>query len=278
MSDRIPISAIVQTYNASEHLDACLTALAQADEILVVDMESTDDTVEIARRHGARVVVKPRGGHRLVEAYRDFAIHEAAHDWVLVVDADELVPPALWSFLRSEIERDNSPRAYLIPIKNYFMGKWMRCYYPDYILRFFNRVDARWPYAVHSRPSHRGPVVTIPAGRTDLAFVHLANESVGRTLTKMNSYTDNEAERRAAGFSPFKLLYEPPFRFFKTYILKGGFREGWPGFIHAVHDGIYRFAALAKIEEKRRPAGETEVERDAAAVLNTQNTEISKTC
>ena len=273
MNERVPISAIVHTYNAAEHLDACLTALAPADEILVVDMESTDNTVEIARRHGARVVVKPRGEHRLAEAYRDFAIHEAAHDWVLVVDADELVPPELWRFLRSEIESDASPRAYLIPIKNYFMGKWMRCYYPDYILRFFNRVGAHWPYAVHSRPSHRGPVVTIPSSRTDLAFVHLANESVGRTLTKMNSYTDNEAVRRAEGFNPFKLLYEPPFRFFKTYVLKGGFREGWPGFIHAVHDGIYRFAALAKIEEKRRPDTDTDVKRDARAVLNPENSD-----
>lgn len=268
MSKHIPISAIVHTYNAAEHLDECLRALAPADEILVVDMESTDDTVAIARRHGARVVVKERGEHRLPEAYRDFAIHEAANDWVLVVDADELVPAELWKFLRGELERDDSPRAYLIPIKNYFMGKWMRCYYPDYILRFFNRVGAHWPYAVHSRPSHVGPEIVIPASRTDLAFVHLANESVGRTLTKMNGYTDNEAIRREKDFSPFKMLYEPGFRFFKTYVLKGGFREGWPGFIHAVHDGIYRFAALAKIAEKQRTQAGSDVERDADRILN----------
>ena len=59
-------------------------------------------------------------------------------------------------------------------------------------------------------------------------------------------------ERRRKSFSPWKLLTEPPFRFFKTYVLKGGFREGWPGFIHAVHDGIYRFAILAKLQEERR--------------------------
>lgn len=261
MEKEAKISAVVHTYNASEHLDRCLSCLHDLDEILVVDMESTDDTVAIAERHGARVIVKPRGEHRLPEAYREFAIHAAAHDWVLVVDADELVPPALIEYLRAELRRDQSPRGYLIPIRNYFMGKWMRCYYPDFILRFFNRVDARWPYHIHSRPEHKGPEVKIPASRTDLAFVHLANESVSRFLVKMNGYTDTEVERRGKSYSPFKLLYEPPYRFFKTYVLKGGFRSGWPGFITAVKDAFYRFVLLAKLEE-RRQASKTDKDID----------------
>lgn len=262
----MPISAIVQTYNAERHLDKCLEALKGFDEILVVDMESTDRTREIALRHGARFVVKPRGEHRITEAYRDFAIHEAKYDWVIVVDSDEIVTPALRDYLYAEIGRDPSPRAILIPIKNYFMGKWMRCYYPDYILRFFNRRGAHWPYEIHSRPSHEGPEVKIPARRTDLAFIHLANESVGATFSKMNSYTDSEAVRREAGYKPLKLLYEPPFRFFKTYILKGGWREGWPGFIHAVHDSIYRFAILAKIHEKHIAGRLRDIDRDVSAI------------
>ena len=100
---RPKITAIVQTYNAAEHLDICLTALKRFDEILVVDMESTDDTVAIAERHGARVIVKERGPHRIVEAYRDFAIKAATNDWVLVVDADEIVTPALAAFLYTQI-------------------------------------------------------------------------------------------------------------------------------------------------------------------------------
>ena len=257
----MPISAIVHTYNAERHLDRCLSALEGFDEILVVDMESTDRTREIAERHGARFIVKPRGQHRIPEAYRDFAIHEAKYDWVIVADADEIVPPALRDYLYAEIERDPTPRAILMPIKNYFMGRWMRCYYPDYILRFFNRRGAHWPYEIHSRPSHQGPEVKIPASRTDLAYIHLANESVGATLTKMNAYTDREA-----GYHPVKLLYEPAFRFFKTYVLKGGWREGWPGFIHAVHDGIYRFAILAKIHEKRIAGRPTDIKRDMEAI------------
>lgn len=261
---RPKISAIVQTYNAERHLDAVLAALEGFDEILVVDMESTDRTAEIAAAHGARFVVKERGEHRIVEAYRDFAIHEARYDWVIVVDADEIVPAALREFIYRRIEDDPTPRGFLIPIKNYFMGRWMRCYYPDYILRVFNRVGAKWPYRIHSRPTFQGPTEVIPASRTDLAFIHLANESVSATFTKMNAYTDREMDRRRPRFKSWKILTDPPFRFFKTYVIKGGFREGWPGFIHAVHDAIYRFAVMAKLEEERqnqRP--QKDIDRDS---------------
>ena len=260
------ITAIVHTYNAREHLGRVLDTLRGFDELLVVDMESTDDTAAIAARCGARVVVKERGEHRIVEAYRNFAIHEARCDWVLVVDADEIVPRALADYLYAEIERDPSPRAIMIPIKNYFMGRWMHAYYPDYILRFFNRVGASWPYEIHSRPTHQGPKVYIPASRTDLAYIHLSNESVGQTFSKMNTYTDREKSRRAASYSPVKLIYDPPYRFFKSYVLKGGFRDGWPGFIHAVHDAVYRFSILAKIQEDREACkSDKDIDRDVAA-------------
>ena len=84
------ISAIVHTYNASKHLDKCLSALHGFDEILIIDMESTDGTVEIARRHGARVEIVERGEHRLQEAYKNYGIKAAAYDWIIEVDADEM--------------------------------------------------------------------------------------------------------------------------------------------------------------------------------------------
>lgn len=266
------ISAIVHTYNAAQHLERCLACLraAKVDEILLVDMESTDDTLDIARRAGARIVVKPRGEYRIADVYRDFAIHEARHDWVLVVDADELVPAPLVDYLRAEVERDPSPRGYLIPIKNYFMGKWMRCSYPDHILRFFNRNGATWPAHIHSRPQIQGPLATIPASRTDLAFVHLANESVARTLDKMNRYTDLEMERRRTRYSPMQLITGPTWRFFKTFILKGSVLQGWPGLIKAVNDATYRFTAMAKIEEERRKGLPSDLDKDISDTLKQQ--------
>ncbi|MBR6493797.1 MAG: glycosyltransferase, partial [Prevotella sp.] len=91
MSKANKISVIINTYNASQHLQAVVEAVKDFDEVLVCDMESTDDTIEIARQYGCRVVTFPKEGHTIVEPAREFAIHEAENEWVLVVDADEVV-------------------------------------------------------------------------------------------------------------------------------------------------------------------------------------------
>lgn len=139
----------------------------------------------------------------------------------------------------------------------------MRSTYPEYILRFFNRKGAYWPYEIHSRPSHRGPAVKIPAKRTDLAFIHLANEDMHTLINKINKYTDQEKERRRKKYRPVKFLYDPAFRFFKRYVLKGAFRDGLPGFIYSVNEAIYRYLILAKLEEERETAkSDKDIERD----------------
>lgn len=246
------ITALVQTYNAAQHLQRVLAALKGFDEMLVVDMESTDDTVEIARKAGATVMVVPRGDNHVVEAYREFAIRSAANPWVLVVDADEIVTPQLRQYLYDRVNADPAPVAVEIPFKNYFMGKFMRCLYPDYHPRFFHRDHVKWATSIHSRPQLSCPVERIPASRQDLAFVHLANESVSQTLRKMNLYTDNELPRRRKRYRRYKLWFDPTFVFFRTWILKGSIRQGWPGFIKAVMNAQYRFTLLAKLEEERQ--------------------------
>lgn len=256
------ISVIVQTYNSAQHLDRVLTALKGFDEVIVADMESTDDTLDIARRHGAKIVVYPRGEHRICEAYRDRAIYEATHQWVFVVDSDEIVPPALCDYLYAEIKRDNTPRCIMIPRRNYYLGRWMRSSYPDYLPRFMAQNGTFWPNSIHSWPMHNGDKVKIPASRTDLALIHLANESVFRRIEKLNHYTDQEMARRRVGYRRWKLLFDPTFRFFKTYILKKGFMLGREGFIRAVLDSVYRFVVLAKLEEERRDIENSDLDND----------------
>lgn len=258
------ITALVQTYNASRYLDKVLSALSGFDELLVVDMESTDDTLEIARRHGARIITYPRGEHRIVEAYRDKAIHEAANDWVLVMDADEVVTPELREFLYEEIRRDPSPRGYALTFKNFFMGHFMKCMYPDYKIRFFHKDVTTWPTVIHSQPEINGPVIRIPKRRMELATIHLANDSIASLQEKASRYTDNEVPRRRKRYSPVKIITGTFFRFFKTYILKGGILEGYPGLVKAMMDGYYRFLIMAKLEEERQNANCT---RDIDAYL-----------
>lgn len=247
------ISVVINTYNAERHLEQVLQSVKDFDEIVICDMESTDRTLEIAARHGCKIVTFPKKDYVSAEPARTFAIQSATAPWVLVVDADELVTPELRDFLYQQIKRSDCPAGIYIPRKNYFMGKMMHCHYPDYLLRFFVREGTTWPPYVHTFPEVQGRKEYIPAKRTELAFEHLAKDSVADIVRKTNLYTENELEKKKNkhyGIGAF--LWRPFFRFFKAYILKGGIRDGLPGFIRACLEGHYQFIMLAKMAEKHK--------------------------
>lgn len=243
------ISVVINTYNAGKYLEKVLESVKGFDEIVLCDMESTDSTIEIARKYGCKIVTFPKGNHRSAEPARNFANQSASNDWILVVDADELIPRELQDYLYGMIKKPDCPAGLFIPRKNFFMGRYMNCYYPDYILRFFKKEGSNWEGNVHTYPTVNGKIEYIPENRTDLAIIHLANDSYYDSIRKMNEYTENERIKRRDKYNFFQFFYAPFFRFFKTYILKGGFRAGKPGFIHAVFDAMYHFNSLAKIEE-----------------------------
>ncbi len=246
------ISVVINTYNAERHLDAVLRSVQDFDEVVICDMESTDATLDIAREHGCKVVTFPKKDYVSAEPARTFAIQSATNPWVLVVDADELVPSALCNYLYTLIQRPDAPAGLYIPRKNYFMGRFMHCLYPDYLLRFFVREGTVWPPYVHTFPIVQGRLEKIPSSRIDLAFDHLAHDSVADILRKTNQYTENELEKkRDKHYGPLAFLWRPFFRWFKAYILKGGFRDGLPGFIKACLEGYYQFIMLAKMTEQR---------------------------
>ncbi|MBR1546233.1 MAG: glycosyltransferase family 2 protein [Prevotella sp.] len=251
MNGKNRISVVINTYNAEQHLERVLDSVKDFDEILVCDMESTDHTVEIAQKHGCRVVTFERKQYNIVEPAREFAIHEARCEWVLVVDADELVTPALKDYLYALIQRDGCPDGVFIPRKNYFMGRFMRCHYPDHILRFFRKDKTHWPAVIHCAPQVDGKVEKIPAEKRELAFEHLANDTIEAIINKTNQYTRNELERKAhKHYGVMAFFWYPFFRFFKAYILKGAILDGIPGFIKAVLEGYYQFVFLAKKYEQ----------------------------
>lgn len=259
------ISVVINTYNAEQHFERVLQAVAGFDEVLICDMESTDRTLDIARAHGCRIVTFERGEYRIVEPARQFAIEQATHPWVLLVDADELVTPALRQRLYDfaaqsdavaafahEGDATTAPAGLFIPRKNYFMGRFMHCHYPDYILRFFRRDAITWPPYVHAIPHIDGPTEHLPRRQMELAFEHLANDGVSDILRKTNQYTDYElVKKRDKHYGVLAFLWRPFFRWFKAYILKGGIRDGLPGFIRACLEGHYQFIMLAKMAEQR---------------------------
>ena len=247
------ISVVINTYNAEQHLEAVIESVKGFDEVLICDMESTDSTLDIARRMGCRIITFERKQYSIVEPAREYAIHEAQHDWVLVVDSDELVTEQLKDYLYCLIEKTDCPDGLFIPRKNYFLGRFLRCHYPDHILRFFRKATTHWPPYVHSTPEVSGRVEKIPARERQLAFVHLANDSVENIIAKTNQYTRNELERKKhKHYGTFAFFWRPFFRFFKTYVLKGGFLDGKPGFIKSALDGYYQFVFLAKKYEQEK--------------------------
>ena len=252
MNGKNQISVVINTYNAEQHLQRVLDAVKDFDEILICDMESTDHTLEIAQKNGCRIVTFPKEGHTIVEPAREFAIHEAKYEWVLVVDADEIVSNELRAYLYDIIKNDNCPDGLFIPRKNYFMGRFMRCHYPDHILRFFRKDKTHWPAVIHCSPEVDGHVMRIPANRKELALEHLANDSVSDILRKSDTYSDYELPRRRhKNYGLWALFSRPTFRFVKSYILKRGFLDGKSGLIHALLDSYYQFIIVSKLIEER---------------------------
>ncbi|MBQ9362487.1 MAG: glycosyltransferase family 2 protein [Bacteroidaceae bacterium] len=245
------ISVVINTYNAEQHLEAVLKSVTGFDEIVICDMESTDHTVEIAQRYGCKIVTFPKANHKSAEPARTFAIQSATSKWVLVVDADEIVTPALHDVLYEKIQEADCPAGFYIPRQNMFMGMFVRDFHYDVQLRFFIHEGTEWPPYVHTFPTVQGRVVKLKAN-SEARLLHLMDETMHEYMAKMNQYTDNEVEKkREKGYGLGALLWRPAWRFFKKYFMDGSYRMGTRGLIRAMMAAQYQFILVAKIIEKR---------------------------
>ena len=246
------ISVVINTYNAQQHLEKVLESVKDFDEVVVCDMESTDDTLKIAEQYGCKIVTFPKKQYNIVEPARNFAIQSASHKWVLVVDADELITPELHDVLYTEIAKQDCPEGFFIPRKNLFMNMFIRDFHPEYILRFFIREGTEWPPYIHSLPNIQGRVKKLKANNKEACMLHLMDETMHEYMEKMNLYTDNEVEKkRDKGYGVGALLWRPFWRFFKKYFMDGSYRMGTRGLIRAMMAGVYQFILVSKIIEKR---------------------------
>lgn len=245
------ISVVIHTYNADQFLDQVLNAVKTFDEIIICDMYSSDKTIEIANKYNCKILhFEYTGG--IPEPARQYAISQAKYEWVFVVDADELVTPDLISFLYHFKENFPEYNGARIPRKNFFMGKFMHCAYPDYILRFFKKDKTKWPPQIHSKAKVEGKVYTIPEKETSLAFIHLSDEPISVTIEKMNRYTAQEAvKRHNKKYTTSSLFTEPLLRFLRFFVFKGGFRDGKAGFIWACMYAYYKFVTIVKVLESK---------------------------
>ena len=247
------LSAVLITRNAALQLPTCLASLAFCDEVLVVDSGSDDDTVALARQHGARVIETHWRGFG---PQKQFAVEQAAHDWVLCIDADERVSERLReSVLAALAAVPPAPTftAYRFARCNRFMGRYLRHGegYPDWSLRLFDRRQAHWSDDV----VHEKVLTDAPVGVLQGDLLHDSAESLENYLAKQNRYSSLAAEAalaRGKRTSTAHLLLSPLLRFVKFYFLRRGFLDGVPGLVHILIGCGASFAKHAKMLQAQR--------------------------
>jgi (heptosyl)LPS beta-1,4-glucosyltransferase len=241
------LGCVIITKNEEANIEDCLASVAWIAERVVVDAESTDRTVEFARRAGARVLVRPWPGFG---PQKNYGMDAAAAEWILIVDADERVPPPLQAEIRSRIDawHAGDPEAYEIPRKNYFYGAWVRHagVYPDYQIRLVRKGSARY----NDVPVHENLVVRGPVGRLTHPMDHFTERRIRDHFRKFGLYTTLAAQekgRTVRRVSASDLLFRPLIVFTKSYFLKRGFRDGVRGLIVSGFAGMYTFVKYAKL-------------------------------
>jgi len=245
------ITAVINTYNASLYLEKVLDSLAGFDEIVICDMESTDRTVDIATKKGCRVVTFKKGNVSICEPARNMAIQSASNEWVLVVDADEIVTPQLRDYLYKRISKGDCPEGLFVPRRNKFMGRYTHSS-PDYQLRFLRKDKADWPPVIHCTPRIDGTVEKIPNNLDGVHLLHLDDASVTERVKKMNVYTSYEVpKRQKKNYGWFAMFFRPFWWFVRIFLIQGGVRDGMRGLIRAYMGSIYQIVLLSKIKESK---------------------------
>ncbi len=247
------LSVTLITRDEAAALPAALESVAWADEIVVVDSGSTDETVAIARRATDRVFVHDWPGY---SAQKNFAAEQASHDWILSLDADERVTPALADEIRALLEREPARRGYRMPRVSYYLGRWIRTtdWYPDFQLRLYDRRAGRWVGAF----VHEGVELDGPVGRLRADLQHLPYRDLSHHLETIGRYTTLAAEQlsaRGARVGPVGLAARPAAAFLRNYVARGGWRDGAVGLVVSLLNSYYVFLKFAKLWEIRRSAG-----------------------
>ncbi|MBV9085931.1 MAG: glycosyltransferase family 2 protein [Acidobacteriaceae bacterium] len=247
------LSVVIITFNEEDNIARALDSVASADERIVVDAESTDGTVNIARAHGAIVYVEPWKGYA---PQRICALSKCTGDWIFVLDADEVVDPQLLQEIRSVTSRADRVRGYFVKRKNYFLGRWMRHggYYPDPKLRLMRRGYE----SVIERPVHEALTVDGPTATLEHELVHLSYPTLEQYLDHMNRYSTLGAEIVVASgerhFSLFDVLLRPFSTFVYNYFLRLGLLDGREGLLLHLYHAVYVSWKYAKAWELARRA------------------------
>ncbi len=242
------ISVIVITQNEEGNIRECLESVRWADEIIVVDSNSTDKTVAIARRFTRKIFQQPWEGFGKT---KNFALSKAKGEWILSLDADERVTPELAREIQ-QVVRNGSAKysAFAIPRRAFFLGRWIKhCgWYPGRVVRLFKRTAGQFS----ETQVHESLRVSGAIGKLQNDILHYTDPNLHHYFEKYNRYTSLAARDLAARGETFRLrwlLFRPAWTFFRMYVLRAGFLDGIEGFILCKLSSSYVFTKYAKLWE-----------------------------
>jgi len=246
---KCPLSLVVITLNEEKRLRSCIESVPFVDEIIVLDSGSTDRTSEVAKELGAIVHVQKFLGFGLQKRK---AVDLAKNDWVLCLDADEVVSQELAKEIQTHFFKLSPEQAVSFPRRSFHLGRWINFggWYPDRRVRLFNRKHHQWSEAsVHEEVK----VESKQHLRFTQDLQHFVFDSLQHQIATNNHYSTLQAlelKKKNKRFSLWNLLTKPPVKFIELYLLKQGFRDGLPGFIIAVGGAYSTFLKWSKLWEQ----------------------------
>lgn len=224
------ISAVIHTYNEEKNIDRCLSSLSWMDEIVLIDMGSTDKTRTIATSYKANIYHHSYTG--FVEPARNFGIEKSKGDWILIIDADEELPKTLVDLLLT-VQKDDRYDFYRIARKNFIFGKWIQHggWWPDYQVRFFRKGAVSWSDKIHGLPLTIGRGMDLEVSGK-LCLVHHNYQTIEQYIGRLNRYTSISAkelylDNKRVTISNF--FIEPAREFVSRYFVWEGYKDGLYG-------------------------------------------------
>jgi len=243
------LAVVIIAYNEEKNIAKCLESVKQiADEIIVVDCESSDKTGAVAKKFTKNVYERPN--NPLMKINMNYGFSKAKSDWIFSLDADEQVSPELAKELQIVLETENDVAGYSIPRKNIIFGKWIEnsIWWPDYQLRLFKNGKGKFAEKhVHEQLDVDGEV-----GKLEQPILHENYTAINQWLHKMEIYTDNEAHQRiekGEAIKPLDALRYPVHDFLQTYFLQKGYRDGLHGLVLSLLQAFYAEIVFAKMWE-----------------------------
>jgi len=260
----IKLSVAITTFNSQDKIEDCLKSASFADEIIVVDGDSADNTLGIVKKYTSKIFVRPN--HPMLNINKNFGFSKAVGDWILCLDADERITPELAEEIKSEIQNPRLPKpgtggqakpeinGYWIPRKNIIFGKWMEHtgWYPDPQLRLFKRGKGKFPEEhVHEMVKVQGEV-----GQLGGHILHYNYDNISQFLNKLSTiYGTNEAEqliKKGYIFDWRDAIRFPVKEFLSRYFAREGYKDGFHGLMLSLLMAFYHFIVFSYIWEKHK--------------------------